>query len=91
MERLEKRMDRHVGELVARHIMEQTRVDGIEQGLSRIERALEMMGAKVDESDGDEEETLKDADGEAGKGKGKAKEADDGESGDESEERTEDE
>ena len=89
---LEKRLGKHVDGLTTRHKMEQTRLDGIEQGLSRIEWALEMMGAKVDETEGDEgEETLKDADGEAGKGKGKAKEADNGESGDESEERTDDE
>ena len=73
VERLEKRMDRHVGELVARHKMEQTRLDGIEQGLGRIERALEALGAKVDETEGDEgEETMRDADGEVETGKGKA-------------------
>ena len=99
MSGLEKKLGKHVDGLTSRHKMEQTRLDAVSESLMRLEDMLgrvegmmRRLEKKVEEmEDEEEEETLKDADGEAGKGKGKAKEADNGESGDESEERTDDE
>ena len=93
LETLSKRLERFVGELTTHHKMVRTRLDGLDEAVERVEKGLEVIEQKLDEWEEDDEKgdlAVQPSEAE-GKGKEKAKEADDGESGDESEERTEDE
>ena len=93
LETLSKRLERYVAELTSHHKMVRTRLDGLDEAVERVEKGLEVIEQKLDEweeDDGKGDLVVQPSAAE-GKGKGKVEEADDGESGDESEERTEDE
>ena len=91
---LSKRLERYVVDLVSHHKMVRTWLDGLDNVVERVEKSLEVIEQKVDEWEEEDEVrgslAVQPAAAE-GKGKGKAEEADDEESGDESEERTDDE